>query len=92
MEISKPTDLPEYPYPQAQICETQFWMQTQGWIEARIYYQFLVDRSVTQYNPMGIIILYNRVYACLSTMYIEYTNTYDTSHIAHPKGQTFEKM
>ena len=80
MELSKPMDLPNYPYPQEQIFESQFWLQTQGWIEARTTYQFLVDRSVTQYNPMGIIILYNRVYECLSTMYTTYTNNFDTSH------------
>ena len=62
MELSKPTNLPDYPYPQEQVFESQFWMQTQGWIEARTTYQFLVDRNVVQYNPMGIIILYNRVY------------------------------
>ena len=91
MEISKPADLPEYPYPQAQIFETQFWMQTLGWIEAQNCYQFMVDRGVTQYNPMGIIILYNRVYECLSTMYTEYSNTYDTSHVMYPEGQTFKE-
>ena len=30
MELSKPVDLPDYPYPQDQIFESQFWMQTQG--------------------------------------------------------------
>ena len=28
MELSKPTDLPNYPYPQAQVFESQFWLQT----------------------------------------------------------------
>ena len=28
MELSKRADLPEYPYPQAQIFEAQFWLQT----------------------------------------------------------------
>ena len=28
MELSKPTDLLDYPYPQAQVFESQFWMQT----------------------------------------------------------------
>ena len=41
---------------------------------------------------MGIIILYNRVYECLSTMYTDYSNNYDTSHVAYPEGQTFEEM
>ena len=91
MEVSKPTDLLDYPYSQAQIFESQSWMQTQGWIEARSYYQFLADREVTQYNPMGIIILYNRVYECLSTMYTDYSNKYDTLHVAYPEGQTFEE-
>ena len=76
MELSKPTDLLEYPYPQDQIFESQFWMQMQGWIEARTCYQFLIDWGVTQYNPIGIIILYNWVYECLSTMYTDYTNNY----------------
>ena len=47
MEVSKPADLLEYPYPQDHIFESQFWMQAQGWIEARMCYQFLVDRDVT---------------------------------------------
>ena len=55
-------------------------------------YQFLVDRIITQYNPMGIIVLYNRVYECLSTMYIDYTNNYDTSHIAYPEEHTIKEQ
>ena len=82
MEVSKPINLQDYPYLQDQNFESQFWLQTQEWIEARTCYQFLVDRNVTQYNPMGIIILYNRVYECVSTMYTDYTNNYDTSHVA----------
>lgn len=85
MELSKPIDLPDYPYPQDQIFESQFWLQTQGWIEARMTYQFLAERSVVQYHPMGIIILFNRVYACLSSMYTSYSNNYDTSHVAYPE-------
>ena len=46
-EVSKPTDFPNYPYLQDQIFESQFWLQTQGWIEARTCYQFLVDRNIT---------------------------------------------
>lgn len=92
MEVSKPTDLPEYTYPQGQIFESQFWLQTQGWIEARTCYQFLVDRNITQYNPMGIIILYNRVYECVSTMYTDYTNNFDTSHVAYPENLTMEEQ
>ena len=91
MELSKPADLPEYPYPQDQIFESQLWMQTQGWIEARTMYEFLVDRNVVQYHPMGIIILYNRVYACISTMYTDYTNIFDTSHVTYPKNLTIEE-
>ena len=90
MEVSKPFDLPDYPYPQDQIFESQFWMQTQGWIEARSTYQFLVDRHVVSYNPMGIIVLYNRVYECLSTMYTTYSNHFDTSHVAYPEQLTTE--
>ena len=30
MELSKPTDLPEYPYPQEQIFESQFWKPRDG--------------------------------------------------------------
>ena len=41
---------------------------------------------------MGIIILYNWVYECLSTMYTDYSNNFDTSHVAYPEGQTFEEM
>ena len=41
---------------------------------------------------MGIIILYNCVYECLNTMYIEYANKYDTSHVSYLEGQTFEEQ
>ena len=92
MELSKIADLLEYPYLQDQIFESQFWMQTQGWIEARIMYQFFVDRNVVQYHPMGIIISYNRVYACVSTMYTDYTNIFDTSHVAYPENLTIEEQ
>ena len=86
MEVSKPTDLPDYPYLQDQIFESQFWLQTQGWIEARTTYQYLlVERQVVQYQPMGIIVLFNRVYACISSMYTNFTNSYDTSHVAYPE-------
>ena len=54
-------------------------------------YQFLVDSGITLYNPMGNIIMYNRVYECVSTMYIEYTNNYDTSHIAYLEELTIEE-
>ena len=56
MEVSKPTDLQDYQYPQDRVFESQFGLQTHGWIEARMCYQILVDRGITQYNPMGIII------------------------------------
>ena len=92
MELSKPSDLPDYPYPQEQIFESQFWMQTQGWIEARTTYQFLVDRSIVQYSPMGIVILYNRVYECIRNMYTTYTNNFDTSHVAYPEHMTTEEQ
>lgn len=92
MELSKPADLPDYPYPQEQIFESQFWMQTQGWIEARTTYQFLVDRSIVQYSPMGIVILYNRVYECIQHMYTTYTNNFDTSHVAYPEHMTTEEQ
>ena len=62
MELSKPIDLPDYPYLQDQIFESQFWLQTQGWIEAKTTYQFLAERNVVQYHPMGIIILGLRLY------------------------------
>lgn len=90
MELSKPANLPDYPYPQEQVFESQFWMQTQGWIEARTTYQFLVDRNVVQYSPMGIIILYNWVYECISNMYTTYTNNFDTSHVAYLEHMTTE--
>ena len=67
-------------------------MQTQGWIEARTTYQFLVDRNVVQYSPMGIIILYNWVYECISNMYTTYTNNFDTSHVAYPEHMTTEEQ
>ena len=35
---------------------------------------------------MGIIILYNRVYECISTMYTNYSNNNDTSHVAYPEN------
>ena len=54
MEVSKPADLSNYQYLQDHIFESQFWLQTQGWIEARMCYQFLVDHNIMQYNPMGI--------------------------------------
>ena len=92
MEPSKPTDLPEYPYPHEQIFESQFWLQTQGWIEARTTYHYLVERQVVQYQPMGIIVLFNRVYACISSMYTNYTNSYDTSHVAYPELITAEEQ
>ena len=41
---------------------------------------------------MGIIMLYNRVYECVSTMYTDYTNNYDTSHVAYPEGLTIEEQ
>ena len=91
MELSKPADLPDYPYPQDQVFESQFWLQTQGWIEARTCYQFLVECNVTQYQPMGIIVPYNRVYECVSTMYTNYTNNYDTLHIAYPNELIIEE-
>ena len=59
-------------------------------MEARTTYQFLVDRDVVQYNPMGIIVLYNRVYECVSTMYNTYSNHFDTSHVAYPEQITTE--
>ena len=92
MELSKPIALSEYPYLQAQTFESQFWLQTQGWIEARTTYQLLVERNVVQYNPMGIIILYNRVYECISNMYTSYSNNYDTSHIAYPEHVMAEEQ
>ena len=92
MELSKPTDLPEYPYSHEQIFESQFWLQTQGWIEARTTYHYLVERKVVQYHPMGIIILFNRVYACISLMYTSYSNNYDTSHIAYLENITIEEQ
>ena len=55
-------------------------------------YQFLVGRNVVQYNPIGVIVLYNRVYECISTMYTDYTNNYDTSHVAYPEGLTVEEQ
>ena len=92
MELSKPADLREYPYPQAQVFESQFWLQTQGWIEARTTHQFLVEWNVVQYQPMGIIVLYNRVYECISTMYTNYSNNYDMSHVAYPEQLTAEEQ
>ena len=47
---------------------------------------------MVQYRPMGIIILYNRVYACVSTMYTDYTNIFDTSHVAYPENLTIEEQ
>ena len=41
---------------------------------------------------MGIIILYNRVYECISTMYTDYTNIFDTSHVAYPENLTIEEQ
>ena len=92
MEVSRPSDLPEYPYPHDQNFESQFWLQTQGWIEAKTTYQFLAERNVVQYHPMGIIILLNRVYACISSMYTSYSNNYDTSHVAYPEIITSEEQ
>ena len=92
MELSKPADLPEYPYPHEAIFESQFWLQTQGWIEARTTCQFLVDRNSANYAPLGIVVLYNRVYECISNMYTTYSNTYDTSHVAYPENLTIEEQ
>ena len=39
---------------------------------------------------MGIIVLYNRVYECVSTMYTNYANNFDTSHVAYPEQVTAE--
>ena len=43
------------------------------------------------YN-IGIIVLFNRVYAGISSMYTNYTNSYDTSHVAYPKIITVEEQ
>ena len=50
MELSKPTDLRDYPYPQEQVFESQ----SQGWIEARTTYQFLVDRRLSYVHPVAV--------------------------------------
>ena len=55
-------------------------------------YQFLAERNVVQYHPMGITILFNRVYACISSMYTSYSNNYDTSHVAYPELITSEEQ
>ena len=47
---------------------------------------------MVQYQPMGIIVLYNRVYECISTMYTNYTNNYDTSHVAYLEQLTTEEQ
>ena len=41
---------------------------------------------------MGIIVLYNRVYECISTMYTTYTNNFDTSHVAYLEHMTAEEQ
>ena len=53
MEVSKPTDLPDYPYPHEHIFASQFWLQTQGWIEARTTYQFLAERNFVPIQSHG---------------------------------------
>ena len=55
-------------------------------------YQFLIENNVVQYSPISIIVLYNRVYECISTMYTNYSNNYGTSHVAYPEGLTAEEQ
>ena len=44
----------------------------------------MVSLKETQYHPIGILILYNRVLECISHMCETYNNNLYTSHVACP--------
>lgn len=82
LELSKPLDLEDYPYPHAQLVESCL---IQGWLEAKACYDYMVNLREMQYHLVGILILYNRVLECVSKMCDNYTNNFDTSHIMYPE-------